>query len=896
MVPLLAAGLVLCMAAEGRAQLARPDYGQRLGMQWQGDTSFRPQGPQVSLGAIDPSRMRWYMPQELVDEYSWRQWETSNFTHTTYGRYVPQSLEGDLYYDMYGNEITRGWLMYNSSQSTPEEFGNTLFQSRRFDRWFNGVVIAADSKGGTFGSLTVSNSLRTSLTPLVLSKVQLDGMQFDLATDKYQTMMVFSRLSGPKGTFDRDNRRTNSTTLFGGRFITSVGDFVEMGVHGITAHQSNSKLSEAPIASLAKGRLTEDQNALPISTIELVLGDDSPADGTGGAVFFPASSDIVITYEDGAVDRGKDIGFEPLLLGGASQAGTIVADGNEEIRLIYSFDDPGFVNRASNAKDEIVKVEFELTVANDYHVSMSSDRQRNNAGARAFIPVAVADGNVKDLSNLRVLRFEYGLPTAVQIMGGTIRLNDVLGFRMYGEYDRSWNLRQYPNASQEIHRTSSGLTDSPHGDAWMLNVSNQHGRLFGFAEFYRIEPQYSTTTYISDQNGFIDYESSRSLVDLVEDNDDQDRFPDALRGDWQAPDVLIFPGWDRNGDFQPDFNQNDNDVRRNSIPDYEEPFQRFWVDRPEMLWGRDMNNNFWPDLYENDDDPDYPYGKDHKGYNVYGGLHLVEGMRVMGGVLREELISSDQKNHAVYGMFDYDRTWPSYGRLRVYESAKVVEDDIADDLLQYAPDSVIDLAESQESKVPMADPLLARDTFVNQFFAGHQINTERVLLESKINHVIFHQRMGRAERRRFGLKSNEFFTGVVNKALYRYELGRVDLQPFWKSEYRKQSRGLFEVENVQTLTEIFGGFAILDVLSSTQLQLGTEFLFQKGFGDQDNFNSQSIAGQVTNWSSYQGYVLTMQSGILVERRAPEGEDSFTNIRAYLSVFAGLDLGRGGARR
>ena len=121
------------------------------------------------------------------------------------------------------------------------------------------------------------------------------------------------------------------------------------------------------------------------------------------------------------------------------------------------------------------------------------------------------------------------------------------------------------------------------------------------------------------------------------------------------------------------------------------------------------------------------------------------------------------------------------------------------------------------------------------------------------------------------------------------------MQPFWKSEYRKQSRGLFEVENVQTLTELFGGFAILDVLSSTQLQLGTEFLFQKGFGDQDNFNSQSIAGQVTNWSSYQGYVITMQSGILVERRVPEGEDSFTNIRAYLSVFAGLDLGRGGAR-
>ena len=894
---LLVVGLaVLCTAAEAWGQAgATLDYGSRLGIQWQGDTSFRPQGPQVALGVVGPSRMRWYMPQELITEYSRRQWETNNFAHEAYGSYVAQNIEGDLYYDMYGNEITRGWLMYNSSQSTPDEFGNTLFQSGRFDRWFNGVVISSDAKGGIFGSLTASNSLRTTLTPLVLSKVQLDGIQFDLASDKYQTMMVFSRLSGPKGTFDRDNRRTSTTTLFGGRFITWVGDFVEMGVHGVTAHQSNSKLSEAPVASLARGRLSEDQNAVPISTIELVLGDDSPADGAGGAVFYPASSDIVITYADGGVDRGKDIGFEPLLVGGALQGGAVVADGNEEIRLVYAFDDPDFVNRASNPKDEITEVEFELTVANDYRVSMSSDRQRNSAGARVFIPVAVADGNVKDLSNLRVLRFEYGLPTAVQIVGGTFRLNDVLGFRLYGEYDRSWNTRQYPNPSRELHRTSSGLTDKPHGDAWMLNVSNQRGRLFGYAEFYRIEPQYGTTTYIGDQNGFIDYESSRFLVDLVEDNDDQDRFPDAFRGDWQAPDVLIFPGWDRNGDFQPDFNQNDNEVRRNSIPDYEEPFLRFWVDRPEMLWGRDMNNNFWPDLYENDDAPDYPYGKDHAGYNVYGGINPVEGMRVMGGVLREELISSDQKNRAVYAMLDYERTWPEYGRLRVYESAKVVEDDIADDLLQYAPDQIIDLAEPQESKTPMVDPLLARDTFVNQFFAGHQINTERLLLESKINHVIFHQRMSRAQRLRLGLAEDDFFLGAVNKALYRHQIGRIELQPFWKSEYRKQSRGLFEVEKVETLTEMFGGFATMDLLSSTQLQLGAEFLFQKGFGDRADFSSQSLAGQVTSSSSYQGYVITMQSGILMERRAPEGTESFTNIRAYLGVFAGLDMERGSRR-
>ena len=67
-----------------------------------------------------------------------------------------------------------------------------------------------------------------------------------------------------------------------------------------------------------------------------------------------------------------------------------------------------------------------------------------------------------------------------------------------------------------------------------------------------------------------------------------------------------FPGWDQNNDFVPDFNQNDNLVKTNIIPDYEEPFLRFGVDRPEFLFGVDMNNNFWVDQYENDEEPDYP--------------------------------------------------------------------------------------------------------------------------------------------------------------------------------------------------------------------------------------------------------------------------------------------------
>ena len=84
----------------------------------------------------------------------------------------------------------------------------------------------------------------------------------------------------------------------------------------------------------------------------------------------------------------------------------------------------------------------------------------------------------------------------------------------------------------------------------------------------------------------------RSVYEFVADNDDQG--PPARLGPGRAQqsnDREVFPGWDENLDFISDFNQNDNRSVPNSIPDYEEPFLRYHVDRPEFLFGIDLNNN-----------------------------------------------------------------------------------------------------------------------------------------------------------------------------------------------------------------------------------------------------------------------------------------------------------------
>ena len=200
------------------------DYGSRLGKVKRGGVvSFAPEGPGVLFGALDPAKRKWYVPQELYAEHQWRQWSSTNHARAPYQRYVNTSLEGDYFYDAFGNFLNQGWLIYNVSQANPEEFGTVLYKAQRFRNWFSEVAVAAEQKGQYAYALTISNDLRTTLTPMVLSKPRMDGVQFDFAMDKYQGTFIYSQASAPRGTYKRELQRTNSTTLLGGRFEVQLG-------------------------------------------------------------------------------------------------------------------------------------------------------------------------------------------------------------------------------------------------------------------------------------------------------------------------------------------------------------------------------------------------------------------------------------------------------------------------------------------------------------------------------------------------------------------------------------------------------------------------------------------------------------------------------------------------
>jgi hypothetical protein len=866
-------GSLIVPAGKGFSQMV--DYGTLLGTRRGGETTFEPVGVGVLFGALDPAVKKWYMPQELFREYQWRQWEYTNYARESYKRYVNISLEGDYYYDLYGSFVTRGWLIYDWRQDQPERSGSSLIKDKRYTGWFDRLLIASDSKGEYHTALTIGDEIRTTLTPMTFSKPTFNGVQWDFQSDKYAMTALFSRISLPLIGTDQGAHleKTSNTNLTALRGTAQVGHFVKVGATYVNSHQSHTLL-ESFSGSPLSGNLTTDQNSAKVSKIVLRLSDDSPEDKTGGAALY--SFDVIIKGKNrltGEMEtvRGGEIGFRPILEGGFQERGYLAANGEETITLPYDFTDPSYTGPDATM---IERVTFELVVANDYRLEWTSDRQTNRDNQPVFLLVARAPGNVRDNSNQRIVRFDYGLPTANEIYGFTFEVNDLMGFNVYAEFDRNRRFRQYPNVNKEKHYTAVETSD-----AWMVNVSKWTYPYFAFGEAYSIDGRYSTTAFVVDDKGAIDYENKlQNRYEFVDDNDDQDRYPDwgRVHQHGGSQDHAVFPGWDENNDFISDFNQNDN-----LVPDYEEPFLRYSVDRPEFLFGIDMNNNFWADRFENDEEPDYPYKRDHQGYNVYVGAHIIPDVRLTLGRQHEWLMAQNNKNRTHYALFTLDKDYAGLGRLRIFSNVRLSKDDISDNLFQWVQPS-----RSSGTQQRIADPLAARNTWINSTFLGFDYTgVKNLTAVNKVKFDLWDQR-DRIE----GLRDTHRFFGLINKADYTVRLGNFRIQPRIKNEFRRETPVLKNDSPRKENMLLFLLVTKFPILKKSEIELGTEFSMFRQLqeptpaGLQDDYEELIGALQLTNRGDYFGYKLTTQIGMRVGRKFGEK----TTTASFITVYAGAE--------
>ena len=828
---------------------------------------------QVRIEGFDPlipTLRKWYVPQDLYYIYDWGGYKYTNYAKEPYERYVSTQLEGLGQYDIFGNYITRGWRIYEWRQQQPLAFGSTVFKDARFGQWFQNLVVASDSKGQYFTSLTVGDRIRTTLTPLTFSRSRFNGVQWDFASDKYEATVLLSRVSEPVRVVQGSNRvqETDYTNFMGLRGTTQIGDFINLGATLVNTNfgSSSSNFSENSRAGL----LTSSQNSGNVTEIVVRIADDSPGDGSG-ALFF--SSQMIVD--------GEIMPVNPTIEGGRQREGFLEALEEAPILLRYRVPDPLVVQ----------KVSFAMVLSNDYRVEMTSDLQTNINGQPIFLPVTRAEGNVRDNTNQRVVRFDYGLPSANQIASVDLVVEDVWGMEVRGEFARNTQFQRYPNIN--IQKLSNLKKGEVTADAWFFNATRRSGRWFSYGEAFSMDHDYATRGYITDQNDFVDYENQRqNWFEYIDDNDDNDQLVDWPRFGGGGGDNAVFPGLDENNDLITDFNEN-----VNLTPDYEEPFLRHYIDPPDFLFGVDMNHNTVVDRFENDEEADYPYKKGHRGWNIYGGGELYPGVNITAGRNHEWLIAGEETSEALYLMLSGLRDVPGIGKFEVFHVLKFVEDTISDNLLQWVqrPGSIGGLQ-------PFDDPMITEDTMVNQSFVGWKYTRGNLTFMNKLRFDHFKQRGAAADR-----LDDSSFIGVINKADYPVEIGRnITLIPRWKNIWRKRSQPRTSQLGINELSEIISLSAVFPVLTKSRVEVGVEaiiFRNAEAIPDPlppeyiDDFIGKVFTLQYTNRVQYQGYSITSNVGFQVN------DINFGNLQdldvsntiAFIELFAGLEQERLGGR-
>lgn len=828
---------------------------------------------QVRIEGFDPlipTLRKWYVPQDLYYIYDWGGYKYTNYAKEPYERYVSTQLEGLGQYDIFGNYITRGWRIYEWRQQQPLAFGSTVFKDARFGQWFQNLVVASDSKGQYFTSLTVGDRIRTTLTPLTFSRSRFNGVQWDFASDKYEATVLLSRVSEPVRVVQGSNRvqETDYTNFMGLRGTTQIGDFINLGATLVNTNfgSSSSDFSENSRAGL----LTSSQNSGNVTEIVVRIADDSPGDGSG-ALFF--SSQMIVD--------GEIMPVNPTIEGGRQREGFLEALEEAPILLRYRVPDPLVVQ----------KVSFAMVLSNDYRVETTSNLQTNINGQPIFLPVTRAEGNVRDNTNQRVVRFDYGLPSANQIASVDLVVEDVWGMEVRGEFARNTQFQRYPNIN--IQKLSNLKKGEVTADAWFFNATRRSGRWFSYGEAFSMDHDYATRGYITDQNDFVDYENQRqNWFEYIDDNDDNDQLVDWPRFGGSGGDNAVFPGLDENNDLITDFNEN-----VNLTPDYEEPFLRHYIDPPDFLFGVDMNHNTVVDRFENDEEADYPYKKGHRGWNIYGGGELYPGVNITAGRNHEWLIAGEETSEALYLMVSGLRDVPGIGKFEVFHVLKFVEDTIADNLLQWVqrPGSIGGLQ-------PFDDPLITEDTMVNQSFVGWKYTRGNLTFMNKLRFDHFKQRGAAADR-----LDDSSFIGIINKADYPVEIGRnITLIPRWKNIWRKRNQPRTSQLGINELSEIISLSAVFPVLTKSRVEVGVEaiiFRNAEAIPDPlppeyiDDFIGKVFTLQYTNRVQYQGYSITSNVGFQVN------DINFGNLQdldvsntiAFIELFAGLEQERLGGR-
>lgn len=594
--------------------------------------------------------------------------------------------------------------------------------------------------------------------------------------------------------------------------------------------------------------------------------------------------------------------------------------------------------------ERITSVHIDLDLANDYRVEVSEidlagqapnppnpnyrDRYRY---ATFFRTVARAAGSPQDGVH-KTVRVTVGTPTGLSLY--SVNLYGVLaGFRINAEVARSSSFYQYvtgppaprvPRDALSINAHDReeypGERHTAHDNAYYITVQRDVRR-FGFgAEYFSIGPLYTTElrNYVGndeqDLSGNPIAYNCTNIHRLVEDNDDNDQYPDSWNVEYanvfqgQSDMDGVFPGLDEDHDGIPDTNR-DFDTR----PDYIQPFLMYYADPQVYDYGLDLNHNDYIDARENDYKADLPYDTDLRGLHVYGSYRLLDGLTSTLGLLKSKQIAGDEPNDALYGRLTYRQRIPLLGRFFAELSLERIHDGIPDELSVYS-DRVMSVAEQLQvfpgvgrgarlsffQEETREDPLYYKNSLLTRFFVdGQWTAVPHLKMRNKIKYEINQQRRG--ELYDHTLQGSDRITrwAMVHTIDYQWQIApRLRLFSGLKLRYLKEDRrslGLPIRHERDVIPILKLRYQFTD---KTRFQIGLQGignLFPYTVRDlvhpEKDFRQRDAVLMLTNWSDYLGYIISTNGGVAYKVKVfRDPKVGATGNERFTSAFVNVILG------
>jgi hypothetical protein len=601
--------------------------------------------------------------------------------------------------------------------------------------------------------------------------------------------------------------------------------------------------------------------------------------------------------------------------------------------IVYLFD-------LSSITEPIQEVTAELTVCNDYLIQTSQIYTKSNTGADVggkdpnaaytvwynatyWRTVLEAQGNIKDRSNLQRVTVDFGVQVASIVYGLDANFN-YRGLKIAGEYATNSNHYMFPDdlpgtgnppdiVPGQAPRKGHKWAELDHAYYITAQKDWSHfgfaGEYFKMGNFFKPYLDYfyslASNKEMSYAIGSINARNNTVRLPLIEDNDDNDQYPDNMFRQWgmgwniqsvEDPDG-VFPGNDLDNDGIPDNNKNQNDV-----PDYNEPFLMLDSDPDEFVFGNDYNNNNVPDFREDDMKLDTPYDIDRQGHHFFFRFTPLKSINLILGSMRTKGVGTDNRTNNDYFKFQVNYNVFGIGKLYAEYRHERIQDNIQDLYVTVSTQKgTFYLSQAGTgARFPRSinyDELEYKNSTVDRIWIESAI---RAIPSVSIENHLKLERNSQLE----GLMYDNTYqpelgintVAMLNKISYNKSFGNWSVSPGVKFRFYKKDReqavrfGEYYLLRIPILMVNYVISPRTDLTLGMQGLPGIEFTMKDYMQSENNFQQKTYSLQLQNRTVYFGYNIWAAVGVRFdELKFDENFRAFENYKSS-TTFVQVLLG------